>query len=187
MRLILGVTASVAATLTSALVAALKEAGHEVQIIATDKSFAFWDTKSVEVRVWRDGDEWAEISYERGQPIAHIDLRNWADAIVIAPLTANTLAKIANGLADNLLTSIIRAWDRSKPIIIAPAMNTQMWAHPATEEHLATLRRWYPKLTVVMPVEKTLACGERGIGAMAAIETIVATLPQPPPLKGGGK
>ncbi|OGN07687.1 MAG: hypothetical protein A3B86_02525 [Candidatus Yanofskybacteria bacterium RIFCSPHIGHO2_02_FULL_38_22b] len=90
-----------------------------------------------------------------------------------APLSANTLAKIASGITDNLLTSIVRAWDRNKKIIIAPAMNTHMWDHPATKEHLAVLIRWYPHFVIIDPVVKTLECGDVGVGAMAEIGQIV--------------
>lgn len=68
-----------------------------------------------------------------------LDLRKWADAFIIAPLDANTLAKIANGLADNLLTCVARAWDFNKPFYFAPAMNTCMWEHPLTNEHVKKL------------------------------------------------
>ncbi len=98
--------------------------------------------------------------------------RNWASALVIAPLDANTLAKIANGICDNLATCIARAWPvGQKPMFIAPAMNTAMWEHPITETHLSTLRSWGVK--VINPVVKTLACGDKGVGAMASRVDIV--------------
>ena len=81
-------------------------------------------------------------------------MRNWADIGVIAPLSANSLAKIANGMADNLLTSVLRAWDFTKPVLVAPAMNTMMWDHPVTSVHLATLTQW--GYTFIPPVTKTL-------------------------------
>lgn len=62
-----------------------------------------------------------------GDPVLHIELRRWADVLVLAPLSANTMAKVAHGLCDNLLTSVVRAWDYAKPMIVAPAMNTYMW------------------------------------------------------------
>jgi phosphopantothenoylcysteine decarboxylase len=83
---------------------------------------------------------------------------------------------MAHGMADNLLTSVVRAWDREKSIYIAPAMNTLMFEHPATHEHLAKLNEWYYKLRVINPVSKVLACGDSGLGAMAPIEEIVKTL-----------
>ena len=89
-----------------------------------------------------DDDEW-NPSWTRGAPILHIELRRWADLLVIAPMSANLLAKIANGLCDSLLTCVIRAWDTSnvkKKILVAPSMNTAMWNHPLTARQLATLR-----------------------------------------------
>ncbi|KAG2440398.1 hypothetical protein HYH02_010286 [Chlamydomonas schloesseri] len=74
-----------------------------------------------------------------GDPVLHIELRRWADVLVVAPLSANSLAKMANGMADNLLTCVVRAWDFAKPLLVAPAMNTAMWASPFTARHLDTL------------------------------------------------
>ena len=175
MKVLLGVTGSVAAKLTPDLYKQLSEAGHQVKIVATEPSLFFWNQrrKGLHDVVYRDKDEYPKKKYVRNSKILHIELRNWADILVIAPLSANTLAKMANGFADNLLTSVVRAWDRQKPMLVAPAMNTHMLEHPATGEHLATLARWYPNLTVIPTVEKRLACGDIGLGAMASIETIL--------------
>ena len=78
---------------------------------------------------------------------------------------------MANGICDNLLTSIVRAWPREKPMVIAPAMNTVMWENPFTKEHINKLSNIY-NLKVAWPVEKELACGDHGIGAMAHLDTI---------------
>ncbi|OAA58458.1 Flavoprotein [Niveomyces insectorum RCEF 264] len=90
-----------------------------------------------------DADEW-DPPWTRGAPILHIELRRWADVLVVAPLSANLLAKIANGLCDSLLTCVIRAWQTDpaagKRILVAPSMNTCMWNHPLTARQLATLR-----------------------------------------------
>lgn len=69
-----------------------------------------------------------------------LELRKWADAMLIAPLDANTLAKISNGLCDNLLTSVVRAWDTQRPLYFAPAMNTYMWTSPHTVRHRKTIK-----------------------------------------------
>jgi len=173
MNILLGVTGSVAATLTPRLVEGLRKRG-DVQVVASRSSLYFWKIADVPIRVWTEADEWQNASYTRGQSIPHIDLREWADVLVIAPLSADTLAKLAHGRADNLLTCVVRAWDLQKPIVLAPAMNTLMWEHPATEEHLATLRRWHgDRLRIVQPIAKRLACGDEGIGAMALIPDIV--------------
>lgn len=190
MKLLLGITGSVAAIKTPKLVRALAtslttEPG-QLHIIATKRSFRFWKPDDVAAQfaeranaaawtphIWRDGDEWPTTQYARGQKIPHIELATWADILVIAPLTANSLAQLAAGMCHNLLASTLRAWHRDRPIVVAPAMNTQMWTHPATAEHLATLQRWYPKFTVIDPVKKQLACGVFDVGGMADVETIV--------------
>lgn len=110
----------------------------------------------------------------RGDPVLHIELRKWADICLIAPLSANTLAKIANGLADNLLTSTLRAWDFSKPICAAPAMNTYMWNHPVTLPQINLLETW--GYTVIYPISKKLVCGDTGVGAMADIDSLERTI-----------
>ena len=74
--------------------------------------------------------------------MTHIEQRAWADLFLIAPLSANTLSKLATGACDNLLTCVARAWDFDKPILVAPAMNTHMWTHPVTSGQLETLGAW---------------------------------------------
>ncbi len=177
-KVLLGVTGSVAATLAPRLVEALLTTNMEVKVVATERAFAFFESREIKTEIFNDGHEWTGDIYKPGSKILHIELRKWADILLIAPLTANTLAKMAYGLADNLLTSVARAWDRQKPLILAPAMNTQMWEHPATAEHLEKLKAWYPKLTIVPPAEKLLACGDVGIGALAPIDQIVEAVKQ---------
>ena len=173
MKILLGVTGSVAAKLTPKLANKLLNNGLMVRIIATEKSFYFWNPDDNRNLVYRDSKEWENKMYKKGSTVLHIQLRDWADLLLIAPLSANSLAKIANGFADNLLTCVVRAWDRQKPIILAPAMNTYMWEHPATSEQLNQIQKWFPKLYVMKPISKKLVCGTTGMGAMAEIETIV--------------
>lgn len=106
-----------------------------------------------------------------------MQLRKWADLLIVAPLSANTLAKLACGLCDNLLTCVGRAWDfkdNNKPFLVAPAMNTAMWEHPLTEQQLGVLHGW--GIRVISPVIKTLACGDTGSGALAPVADIVAAV-----------
>lgn len=145
------------------------------------------------VPVYRNEDEWAQ-PWQRGDPVLHIELRKWADLLLIAPLSANSLARMAGGLCDGLGLSVVRAWDvtatvaareeeqeqeqkgvarRRKMILVAPAMNTQMYLHPLTEEQLAKLRSW-GWINVLPPVQKLLACGDMGIGGMMEVADIVA-------------
>ncbi|KAK6499286.1 hypothetical protein TWF506_003913 [Arthrobotrys conoides] len=112
---------------------------------------------------------WSKI----GDPILHIELRRWADILLIAPLSANSLAKIVGGFSDNLLLSVIRAWDTNKLIAVAPAMNTLMWEHPVTTKQVKVLETEWGWFRVLRPVEKLLACGDSGSGAMKEWSTVV--------------
>jgi len=204
-NILLGVTGSVAAIKIREVVAALQEIG-EVKIVATDSAIKIidqiqgasfrlagklswnqlsWNQGSL--RILTDEQEWTWQKI--GDPVLHIDLKDWADVFVIAPLSANTLAKMANGICDNLLTCIYRAWpvpklpatvdvpirlDKfpqsrgGKLLVLAPAMNTDMWESPHTERAFKPLWEIHGnKFRVVKPVEKKLACGTTGIGAMA--------------------
>ncbi|CAI9734113.1 phosphopantothenoylcysteine decarboxylase isoform X1 [Octopus vulgaris] len=141
----------------------------EIQLVVTKNSLFFFDTNAVHVNIYQDEDEWKWNNI--GDPILHIELRRWADIMVICPLDANTLAKIANGLCDNLLTCIVRAWDQKKPLLFAPAMNTLMWEHVITKKQIETLTGFgYIEIPCVA---KKLACADVGMGAMASVETIV--------------
>ena len=127
------------------------------------------------VLVLKDEDEW--LSWEkRGDPVLHIELKKWAHLLLIAPLGANTLAKLSNGICDNLLTCVARAWDLEQmdefPIIICPAMNTFMYKHPLTGMQLKLLVEDF-RFKMVNCVEKKLMCGDSGIGAMAPVCAIV--------------
>src|SRR6187549_145718 len=138
-NILLGVTGSVAAIYTPELALDLRRAGHAVKIVATRSALYFFDAARVAELV-RDEDEWPGDRYARGDPVLHIELRRWADTLLVAPIDAHTLAKFAVGLTDNCLTCVYRAWDRTKPMVLAPAMNTLMWEHPATARHLAQVR-----------------------------------------------
>ena len=152
--------------------------------------------------IYFDEDEWRE-PWVRGNKILHIELRRW-DLMLIAPLSANSLAKIAQGWSDNLLLSVVRAWDttgeldpirgipgldrpreeggegarRVKLILVAPSMNTAMWNHPVTKKQVNVLdEEWGARnggwFEVLMPMEKELACGDVGGGAMKDWKEIV--------------
>src|SRR5205085_10272897 len=111
-----------------------------------------------------DADEWTPGGYTRGDTVLHIELRRWADVLLVAPLDANTLAKFALGLCDNCLTCVYRAWDRTRPIVLAPAMNTLMWEHHATARHLAQIHDdMGPSVIVVSPQVKKLASDDVGL------------------------
>lgn len=146
----------------------------KVQVASTSPSLAFFKREDIEdgdTRVWTDKDEWP-MSFKIGDPILHIELRRWADVVLVAPCSANTLSKIANGSCDNLVTSLMRALAPTTPTYIFPAMNTLMYDHPLTAEHLRIVRD-VVKYTVVGPIGKGLACGDVGLGAMTEWRDIV--------------
>jgi phosphopantothenoylcysteine decarboxylase len=150
--------------------------------------------------LFRDSDEWPGTRYHRGDEVLHIEFRKWADLFIVAPLDANTLAKFALGISDNFLSCIFRAWDFAKPVILAPAMNTLMWDSPVTLRHLRQLLEdhaagpipagWTldlapavfashaPKIILVPPQAKRLACGDIGVGAMAEVTAIAEVVRQ---------
>lgn len=141
--------------------------------------------------IYRDQDEW-EKPWIRGGAILHIELRRWADILVIAPLSADSMAKMTAGFADNLLLSVIRAWDTTgeldsqqgkKRIIVAIAMNTAMWRQRVTKNHLKVLEEEWGVggaqdgwIEVLRPIEKTLACGDTGDGAMRDWNEVVSLI-----------
>mmetsp|Transcript_57903 Transcript_57903/g.161601 ORF Transcript_57903/g.161601 Transcript_57903/m.161601 type:complete len:288 (-) Transcript_57903:87-950(-) len=127
-----------------------------------------------QLRVLRDVDEWEGYRSVSADAVVHISLRKWADAVVVAPCSSNTLAKVALGLCDNLATCLFRAWDPEKPVVIAPAMNTVMWEHPTNAQHLRTLENW--GYTIVPPATKLLACGDTGRGGLAPPADIAAAV-----------
>jgi phosphopantothenoylcysteine decarboxylase len=207
-NILLGVTGSVAAIKTPEIVNSLRSRGHSVKVVATQGSLYFFDPVALDPsRVLRnpgvvivDDDEWPGRAdgerYRRGDTVVHIELRRWADLFLVAPLDANTLAKLACGICDNCLTCVWRAWDSTRPIVIAPAMNTFMWEHPLTcrqlralaaeagaghvpgnlddSATLAQINSRSPTLRIVGPQTKALACGDIGIGAMADVAELLA-------------
>lgn len=203
-QIVLGVTGSVAAIRTPALFVALRGAGHEVRVVATEPSLHFFDPAELGPAepgsgpLFREADEWAGGRYRRDDPVLHIEFRKWADLLIVAPLDANTLAKFALGLSDNFLTCLFRAWDFAKPVVLAPAMNTLMWQSPVTLRHLRQLLddrgdgqapdTWTlekaadvfachaPRLILVPPQAKRLACGDLGVGAMAEVAALAETV-----------
>ncbi|KXJ28807.1 phosphopantothenoylcysteine decarboxylase [Exaiptasia diaphana] len=175
-RVLICVTGSVATVKLGQLVGELLLSNKvEVQVVATENSTHFFKTEEIPVKVYRDKDEWQGWKKMR-DPVLHIELRKWADVMVIAPLDANTMAKISTGICDNLLTCIVRAWDMKKPLIFCPAMNTCMWDHPLTNTHVSVLCNL--GYIYVPPIAKTLACGDTGVGAMADVRCIVETVLQ---------
>lgn len=178
LNLLIGVTGSVAAIKLPLVIEKLQKLPFNIRIVGTTNSFNFFETSSIQdinanVKIYSDLDEWSSWK-SISDPVLHIELRKWADIFLIAPLDANTLAKLSHGICDNLLTCIARAWDLNKPLLFCPAMNTFMWTHPSTDKAIKKLTSW--KYQMIPVATKMLACGDFGQGAMAEVDTIVNTL-----------
>ena len=160
-RILLGVTGGIAAYKSAELVRRLRDRGAEVQVVmtagarqfVTPLTFQALSGRPVRTDLW---DEAAEAA------MGHIELARWADRVLIAPASADFLARLAHGLADDLLTTLCLATDA--PLSVAPAMNRLMWANAATQANVAVLRS--RGVTVLGPAEGDQACGETGPGRM---------------------
>jgi phosphopantothenoylcysteine decarboxylase/phosphopantothenate--cysteine ligase len=172
MRVALGVTGGIAAYKAAELVRLLQDRGLEVQVVMTRSAcefvtpltFAALSGNKVITELF--GGSQGEPNVESA--IEHIAVAQSIDALVIAPATANVLAKMANGIADDFLTTLCLA--TKAPVIVAPAMNVNMWEHAATQKNLETLRA--RGVRIVDPEEGYLACGMIGAGRLSSIERI---------------
>ncbi len=173
MRVTVGVSGGIAAYKAAELVRALQRQALEVHVVMTAAAckfvqpltFAALTGHKVITSLW---DEWDSTESAEQNGIEHIAEAQWADALVIAPATANILAKFAHGIADDFLSTLYLA--TAAPVLVAPAMNVNMWEHPATQANLETLRA--RGVRVVEPGTGELACGMVGAGRMAEPEAI---------------
>ena len=174
MRVTVGVSGGIAAYKAAELVRALQRQALEVHVVMTSAAvkfiqpltFASLTGHKVLTSLWDDADS-SEVTPEQNG-IEHIGEAQWAEALVVAPATANILAKFAHGIADDFLTTMYLA--TRAPVLVAPAMNVNMWEHPATQANLELLRQ--RGVRVVDPGTGSLACGMVGAGRMAEPEAI---------------
>jgi phosphopantothenoylcysteine decarboxylase / phosphopantothenate---cysteine ligase len=169
--IVLGVTGGIAAYKAAALCSKLTQAGADVRVIMTDSALKFISPLTFQALSRHDVyvDTFEEKEASR---ITHIDLADSADLVLVAPATANILGKMANGLADDMLTTTLLA--TTAPVMVAPAMNVHMYTHPAVESNIALLRARGVKF--VEPGEGQLACGYVGKGRLAEPEEIAAAV-----------
>jgi phosphopantothenoylcysteine decarboxylase/phosphopantothenate--cysteine ligase len=166
-KLVLGVTGGVAAYKAAELVRLLGKAGADVHVVLTEGGARF--VTAVTFQALSGNPVWTDLWDPRmGNNMAHIDLTRDADAILIAPATADVMAKLVHGLADDLLTTLCLA--RDCPLLVAPAMNRQMWEHPATRRNAAQLAA--DGVTLFGPAAGEQACGEVGLGRMLEPEEL---------------
>lgn len=160
-KVLLGICGGIAAYKCCELVRLLKKAGHQVNVVMTQAATDFVSPTTFQAL---SGEPVLLDTHDglSGNGMAHINLSRQADVMLIAPASANTMAKIAHGMADNLLTTLASA--RSCPLAVAPAMNVQMWNNPANQRNLALLRQ--DRVQILGPADGEQACGEVGSGRM---------------------
>ena len=179
-NILIGITSSIAAYKICELVRMFKKADYDIKIILTPNAQKFVTPLTLETLSQN------KVYLEQFSPrdkTEHISLCDWTDVFIIAPLSANTLSKIASGICDNLLTSVFCAYaGLKKPVILAPAMNTGMWENPFVQENIEKLKNSGCK---ILDVESGfLACGSEDKGRMCSLDKIFNAVSADMPLKG---
>lgn len=169
---LVGITGGIAAYKTPALVRLMKQQGWDVRVVLSQGATHFVTPLTLQAVSGEPVHSHTFDPDAESAGMGHIDLARWADGILIAPLSANRLAALALGMADDLLTTICLA--SRAPIHVAPAMNKQMWEHPATQQHIETLKSRH--VHIIGPEYGEQACGEVGLGRMTEPEAIFAAL-----------
>ena len=170
-RVVMGVTGGIAAYKSADLVRRLKEAGAEVRVVMTDAATRFITPLTLQALSGQPVHRYL-LDAASENAMGHIELARWADAVVVAPASANTMAKLAHGLADDLLSALCLATEA--PLVVAPAMNHVMWSRPATQANRRVLEE--RGIRLLGPAEGDQACGETGPGRMVEPVDIVAAL-----------
>ena len=168
---LVGVTGGIAAYKAPGVIRRLKEAGHEVRTIATEAAFRFVPEETIAIAAGghvHTDETWWEVSGR----VEHVSLARWADLVLVAPATADAMARVAIGLGDDLLSATILAG--AKKVLWAPAMNPEMWNNPSTQRNVETLKSWGHDF--VGPAEGFMASAEEepGVGRLAEEAEIVA-------------
>lgn len=166
-RVVVGVSGSIAAYKAPFVVRRLRQAGHEVRVVATDAALRFIGAPALAAVAGRPV---SSGIFDDPAAVEHVAVGEWADLVVVAPASADLLARVASGRADDLLTATILT--TTAPVVLAPAMHTQMWANPATRENVATLQR--RGLSIIHPDSGRLTGADSGEGRLPDPERIVA-------------
>ncbi|MHC4829107.1 MAG: bifunctional phosphopantothenoylcysteine decarboxylase/phosphopantothenate--cysteine ligase CoaBC, partial [Planctomycetota bacterium] len=172
--IILGVTGSIAAYKAAEIASTLHQRGHDVHVVMTPSAQKLVTAATFHPLTGNPvhKDLWDEASLTGQARVTHVDLADRADVFAIAPATANTIGKIAHGIADSFLTTLLLAYPGK--VLVAPAMNDNMFAHPSVQKNLETLRGFGYRM--VAPGQGALACGREGLGRLADPEAIVRAI-----------
>ena len=173
-RIVLGLTGGIAAYKVCELARRLQDEGAQVQAVMTAAAQQFVTATTLQALTGRPvfTDQWGAEGARAPNAMPHIDATRGADAIVVAPATAHFMAQAAHGLADDLLSTLVLA--RACPLLVAPAMNVEMWNNPATQRNTATLRA--DGVTILGPGVGNQACGETGAGRMLEPHELLAEI-----------
>ena len=170
MNIVLGVTGSISAYKAADIISKLKKHRHNIDVILTESGSKIITPLTLQTmsknKVYTDMFE--EITPSE---VKHISLAKKADMLLIAPATANIIGKIANGIADDFLSTVVMAAGRNTPVYIAPAMNTNMYENPIVQANIEKLKSYGYRF--IEPRESLLACGDVGRGALADVDEIV--------------
>lgn len=172
-NILLAVTGSISAYKAADLTSQLTKLGHQVKVLMTPAATAFITPLTLQV-LSKQAVLVEVMTEDDPKQIQHIDLGKEADLFLVAPASANTIAKLAHGFADTIVTSTALALPSDVKKLLAPAMNTKMLDHPATQNNLETLKSY--GYQIIPPREALLACGDQGSGALASIETILTII-----------
>ena len=172
-QITLAVTGSISAYKAADITSQLTKLGLEVKILMTPAAQKFITPLTLQV-LSKHPVGLDVLLEDDPKRIEHIDIGKETDLFLVAPASANTIAKLAMGLADNMVTSTALALPITTKKLLAPAMNTKMLEHPATQRNLDILKSY--GYQIIQPREATLACGDQGTGALATVDTIIQTV-----------
>lgn len=162
---------SIACAKATGLLSKLKQDGHEIQVACTPETFQFIGSATIEGLI---GVRPYSSIFENDRMMSHIDLARWAELVVIAPATANTINKMRVGIGDDIVQCLLLALNPEIPVVLFPAMNSQMWAHPTVKESCKVLIE--RKIDIAPTGEGNLACGEVGEGRLLEVDQAYAYL-----------
>ena len=171
MNVLLGVSGSMLGFYLNELIDFLDTAGHEVKVVMTAGGDAFCLREHISVEIYKDENIY-KLPFESGNVLLPLTLVNWADILVIVPISANTLAKISTGMADNLLTMVVRDWNREKPLVLVPCMSKNAWKNPLTREQLDVVRRIF-KVRVIEPQIHEMGSGNIVFGDFSTVVSAI--------------
>jgi len=172
-RITLAITGSIAAYKTVDLVSSLKKQGHSVTVLMTQSATEF--IQPLTLQVLSQNTVHLDVMHEPfPDQVNHIQIGKETDLFIVVPATANTIAKLAHGFADNMVTATALALPHFVPKLLAPAMNTKMFENPLTQHNLERLQHFGWR--IIQPRKAVLACGDQGTGALAEIDTIIDTV-----------